>query len=86
MKDIATFWVKLSQPMAIIVKVKELPEVLKDNIINIIIQQSSGKSERATVKTLNITISTNGSPKCRWKLHGTKSNYPWTGKLHKISQ
>lgn len=61
--------------VAIIVKAKELPKVLRDKII----KQHSNVSCRAIAKNLNIPVSTNGSKICRWKVNGTPINSPRTG-------
>lgn len=63
--------------------VKELPKVIRDNIIK---KQLNGKSYRAIAKTLNIPVSTIGSIISRWKVHGTTNNHLWTGAPNKISQ
>ncbi|XP_036418417.1 PRELI domain-containing protein 1, mitochondrial-like isoform X1 [Colossoma macropomum] len=68
----------LSRPIqvAIIMKLKELPEVLRDNIIK---QHSNGKSYGAQTKTLYIHINTVCSIMCKWTVNGTTTNLLCTG-------
>ena len=64
----------------VVKKVKELPKVLRDNIIE---QYSNGKRYRAITKTTNSPVTTIGPIICKCKIHGTTTNHPWTGAPHK---
>lgn len=68
--DVAIGWKDFMQQVAIVVKVNDGPQVLRDNII-------TGKHHRALGKALTISVSTMYLLICKWKVHET--NHPQTG-------